>query len=533
MNLKKIWLPVIISVSVIFGMFIGRNNAKLNAISTAKMPVTRVYSKVDYALKTIGKRYVDSINVAELEEKLMTALMEQLDPHSTYISAEDFDEANESLQGNFDGIGVQFNIQKDTIYVVNVIAGGPAEKVGVRDGDRIVTVDDTIYAGVGITNDKVMKKLRGPRGTQVTVGIKRRGEQNLVPITITRGQIPLYSVDAAFMVDNEVGYIKLSKFSRTTYEEFQRALVKLKSQGMKRLLFDLRGNGGGYLGAAISVCDEFLPNGTMIVYTEGLNSPREDARASARQLCEGLAVVVLIDEFSASASEITAGALQDNDRATIVGRRSFGKGLVQEPIDFKDHSQIRLTIARYYTPSGRCIQKPYEMSEEEYAADLLNRFERGEFSERDSIHIDDSTEYYTSKGRVVYGGGGIMPDIFIPADTTGVTPFYNKVNRKGIEYQFAIEYTDNNRSKMSNLKTANDIDQYLANEHIFDQFIEFAKKQGIKPSASDLKVSRELLDTQIRALIARNLINDEGFYPIYLRTDKTFTDAITILKNIK
>lgn len=527
-KLVKIWLPLLLAVAFVFGMLVEANMLRRNGLMQI---VPRRSSKIDMILSNIRRSYVDTIDMAELEEKAAVSILKELDPHSTYISAEEFAEMNEPLEGNFDGIGVQFNIQKDTVYVVNVIAGGPSEKVGVRAGDRIVTVDDSLIAGIGISSNNVMKLLRGPRGTKVKVGIARRGENGLVPIEITRGQIPIYSIDVSYMINRKTGYIKLSKFSRTSYKEFQTAIAKLKNQGMQNLIFDLRGNGGGYMDAAINIVDEFLSNGKLIVYTEGAHRGRDDYFASHRQSCAGINLVVLIDEFSASASEITAGAIQDNDRGIIVGRRSFGKGLVQEPIMFPDNSSVRLTIARYYTPSGRCIQKPYTQSDDDYYLDLETRYERGEFMERDSIRISDSTEYYTTEGRVVYGGGGIMPDIFIPADTAGTSDYYNKISRKGCEYQFCLEYTDRNRVQLSKLKKADEFVKYLKGQNIFNQFVAYAEKQGVKRDAKGISLSRKLIEPQLMALIARNVIDNDGFYPIIQDIDKTLLESIDIVEN--
>lgn len=528
-KIARIWLPLLLAVAFTGGMLVENNMMRRSNLLMRMRPVKS--GKLDLLIRNISQNYVDTVNVAKLEEDAAINLLKELDPHSTYISAEEFAEMNEPLEGNFDGIGVQFNIQKDTVYVVKVIAGGPSAKVGLHDGDRIVTVDDSLIAGVNITNNEVMKKLRGPKGTKVRVGIARRGEKELVPFEITRGQIPLYSIDVSYMINKQTGYIKLSKFARTTYKEFQEAVAKLKAQGMKNLIFDLRGNGGGYLDAAINVVDEFLPNGSLIVYTEGVHQGRDNYHASMRQSCKDINLVILIDEFSASASEITAGAIQDNDRGIIVGRRSFGKGLVQEPIMFPDNSSVRLTIARYYTPSGRCIQKPYKQSDEEYYLDLENRYEHGEFMERDSIKIADSTEYYTTGGRVVYGGGGIMPDIFIPADTSGMSDYYDKINRKGCEYQFCIEYTDKNREILSKFKTPDEFVKYLKSQNIFEQFAEYAETQGIKRDAKGIAISREILETRIMALIARNVIDNDGFYPIFQNIDKTLMESINIVEN--
>ncbi len=528
-KIAKIWLPLLLAMAFVLGMIVQGNMLKRGS-GMIKNPIRRI-SKIDFLLNNISFNYVDTVNIADLEEKAAINILKELDPHSTYISAEEFAEMNEPLEGNFDGIGVQFNIQKDTIYIVKVIAGGPSEKVGLRDGDRIVTVDDSIVAGVNITNNAVMKKLRGPRGTKVRVGVCRRGEKDLVPFEITRGQIPLYSVDVSYMINKKTGYIKLSKFARTSHKEFQNAIAKLKSQGIQNLIFDLRGNGGGYMDAAINIVDEFLADGKLIVYTEGAHRGRDDFYASIRQSCKDLKLAVLIDEFSASASEITAGAIQDNDRGIIIGRRSFGKGLVQEPIMFPDNSSVRLTIARYYTPSGRCIQKPYMQSDEEYYADLENRYKHGEFTERDSIKITDSTEYFTTEGRVVYGGGGIMPDVFIPADTSDVSDYYAKIQRKGYEYQFSLEYTDKNRATLSKLKTADEFKRHLKSENILEQFISYVEKQGMRRDAKGIRQSQKIIETQIIALIARNIIDNDGFYPIIQDVDKTLLESVKIIEN--
>lgn len=526
----KYGMPLVIALSVTLGMVV---QLKIDH-KKGNPGVSLRGSKIDAVIDYIDKEYVDTVNVKDLEEKAVSQLLKELDPHSIYISAAEFEAMNEPLEGNFDGIGVQFNIQKDTVYVIKTIAGGPSEKVGIHDGDRIVTVNDSLIAGIKITNDKVMKLLRGPKGTKVKVGVLRKGEPNLVPFTITRDEIPLYSIDVSYMVNPKTGYIKLSKFAKTTYKEFQDAIAKLNAMGMKNLVLDLRGNGGGYMDAAINLVDEFLPAESLIVYTEGKSHPRQSYFASQRQACANLKLVVLIDEFSASASEITAGAIQDNDRGLIVGRRSFGKGLVQEPVMFNDGSSLRLTIARYYTPSGRCIQKPYVKGDEaDYYADIENRFTNGEFTEKDSIKITDSTKYYTLKHRVVYGGGGIMPDVFIPADTSGSSEYFNKISRRGLEYQFAFEFTDQNRSKLNQYRNAQDINTYLEGQNIMDKFIAYAEKQGIKRDRKGIEHSSKVISTQVKALIARNILDNDGFYPIIQDIDKTLLEGIRLVEENK
>ncbi|MGE4287615.1 MAG: S41 family peptidase [Salinivirgaceae bacterium] len=528
-KLSKFGVPLLIAVSIVLGMYIQKqsDNKKVRSYHAKGM----ANNKIDAVLNYIDQEYVDSVNISEIIESTIPQILDDLDPHSIYIPAMDYDAMNEPLEGNFDGIGVQFNIQNDTVTVIKTILGGPSEKVGIKDGDRIVSVNDSLIAGIGITNDSVMKLLRGKKGTKVNVGIFRRGESDLVYFNITRDKIPLYSIDVSYMIDEKTGYIKLSKFARTTYKEFQQAVVKLKALGMKQLVFDLRGNSGGYMDAAINIVDEFLENGKLIVYTEGKARPRSDYFASHRSSCIDLGLVILIDDWSASASEIVAGAIQDNDRGLIVGRRSFGKGLVQEPVMFNDGSSLRLTIARYYTPAGRSIQKPYDEGQEAYYHDIHNRFINGEFQEKDSIHQADSLKYYTSGGRVVYGGGGIMPDVFIPVDTTGVSDYLMKIRRKGLEYLFSFEYTDKNRQMLSQFKNVEGLTEYLNKQNILDEFVSFAAKKGIKKDAEGLELSGKIIDVEIKALIARNIFDNDGFYPVIQEIDKTLLEGIRLLES--
>lgn len=522
----KIAMPLIIAVSVVLGMFIQQNISVKN--TNYNTPSNASSTKLDDVLNYINREYVDTVNVNDIVEKTIPIVLEDLDPHSIYIPAKDVEAMNEPLEGNFDGVGVQFNIQKDTVTVIKTIFGGPSEKVGLKDGDRIVTVNDSLIAGVGITNDNVIKLLRGKKGTKVDVGIYRRGEEDLVPFTIVRDAIPLYSVDVSYMLDKSTGYIKISKFAKHTHKEFQQAVAKLKTMGMSSIIVDLRSNGGGYLNAAINIADEFLENGKLIVYTEGRSRPKSSYYATNRSSCANLQVTILIDEWSASASEIVSGAIQDNDRGVIVGRRSFGKGLVQEPVVFADGSAMRLTIARYYTPAGRCIQRSYENGEDEYYADIYKRFMNGELLEQDSITLPDSLKYYTSKGRVVYGGGGIMPDKFIPADTSGTSEYLTKVRRKGLEYQFSFDFTDNNRAKLNTFKNLDELVDFLDGEQLLENFINYASENGIKASTHDINVSGETIEIQIKALIARNIYDNDGFYPVIKDIDKTLLDALRL-----
>jgi carboxyl-terminal processing protease len=526
----KVTMPLIIAVSIVLGMLIQKNidsNSDL-FINNIK---TITNNKLNDVLNYIDREYVDTVNIDSIVEKTIPVILKDLDPHSIYIPAKDLESVNEPLTGKFDGIGVQFNIQKDTITIIKTIFGGPSEKIGLKDGDRIVTVNDSLVAGIGIKNNDVIKLLRGKKGTKVNVGIYRRGEKELLPFTITRDAIPLYSVDVSYMLDKKTGYLKISKFASTTYKEFQQAVVKLKNKGMTNIIVDLRGNGGGYLNAAINIADEFLEKGKLIVYTEGRAREKTNYYSTNRSLCTNLEVTILIDEWSASASEIVSGAIQDNDRGIIIGRRSFGKGLVQEPVVFKDGSAMRLTIARYYTPSGRCIQRSYEKGEDAYYEDIYKRFTDGELLDKDSITLPDSLKYYTTKGRVVYGGGGIMPDKFIPVDTVGITNYLNKVRRKGFEYQFSFDFTDANRKKLNSFNNLEELISFLDNQHLLDKFIEYASKKGVKATKKDIQTSGKIIETQIKALIARNIYDNDGFYPIIKDVDKTLLEALSLTKN--
>ncbi len=528
-NYWKIFTPFIIAVSLVAGMIYAQ---WINSGSDRIAVVTGYQTgKINTLLTYIEQEYVDTISMNQLVENSIPKILENLDPHSVYIPASEFKSVNEPLEGNFDGIGVQFNIQKDTVFVIKVVPNGPSEKAGILDGDRIIKVNDTLIAGVKITSEQIMKKLRGLKGTRVKVSIFRPGLQNLSDFIITRDKIPLHSVDVAYMADYHTGVIKLNKFSRTTYQEFIDAVKQLRRTGMDGIIIDLRGNGGGYLDAAVNIVDEFIPAGKLIVYTQGKSRPKTELFSTSKFLCGDLPVIIMIDEWSASASEIMAGAIQDNDRGLIMGRRSFGKGLVQEAINFNDGSALRLTTSRYYTPSGRCIQKTYSGGSDNYNADIQNRLLNGEFTEKDSIHFSDSQKYFTQNGRIVYGGGGIMPDIFIPADTTGNSTWFSQISRTGLEYQFAFEYTDKNRKYISQYKTAAGIDQYLENQDIFKQFIGFAEKNGIRATKTAIHESGFLVRTRVKALIARNILDNDGFFPIIQNIDVTLLKAIELMKD--
>ena len=453
--------PIIIAISVVAGILIGTFYAKHFAGNRLGI-INGSSNKLNALLRIVDDQYVDTVNMTDLVEKAMPQILAELDPHSTYIPAQNLEEVNSELEGSFSGIGIQFTIQNDTIHVNAVIQGGPSEKVGLMAGDRIVNVDDSLFVGKKLNNELAMRTLKGPKGSQVKLGVKRVGEPKLLDFTITRGDIPQNTVDAAYMLNDDIGYVKVSKFGRTSHVELLNALAQLNHKKCKGLIIDLRGNTGGYMEAAIRMVNEFLPEGKLIVYTQGRKYPRAEEFANGTGSCQKMPLVVLIDEGSASASEIFTGAIQDNDRGTVVGRRSFGKGLVQQPIDFSDGSAIRLTIARYYTPSGRCIQRPYESGKDKnYELDIYNRYEHGEFFSRDSIKLNENERYLTSLGRTVYGGGGIMPDVFVPQDTTGVTSYLSSVINRGLTLQFTFQYTDNNRKKLSQYETEEDLLNYL------------------------------------------------------------------------
>jgi len=526
-----IWTPVLLAIAIIVGVLLGIRLQRQQQL-LSQQPLKNIGSnKISLILSLINGNYVDTINIAKFEEEAIPEILSNLDPHTSYIPAKDMQEVNEEMSGNFGGIGVQFTIQNDTVMVIDVISGGPSHKLGILAGDRIVSVDDTIIAGVKITNQDVMNKLRGTKGTHVQVGIARRGIPDLINFDITRGNIPLYSVDVSYMVNNNTGYVKVSRFAGKTYEEFMDAISKLDKQGAGNLIIDLRGNPGGYLIAVTKMVSEFLDKGELIVYTEGRAQPRKTFRTDKKGKYIDKQVLVLIDEFSASASEIFAGAIQDNDRGTIVGRRSFGKGLVQEQIPFYDGSALRLTVARYHTPSGRCIQKPYDHGNEEYYEDIINRYNHREYAEKDSIHFSDSLKYYTRNGRIVYGGGGIMPDVFVPADTTGYSDYYSKITQKGLVYRFALDFADNERDKLNKLKTSFEFEEYLRRNNIFDNFVSYAEDNGVPRDTNGLRKSGKVLEVQMGAYIARNIIGEEGFYPIISKIDNTMQEAVEKIEN--
>ena len=526
---SAIWLPVIVVVAVSAGVFLGIKLQNRKQMVTRTMFINNA-NKIGSILNLVEKNYVDTVDSKKMIETAIPEILKQLDPHTVYIPAKDMVEVGEEMSGNFSGIGVQFSIQNDTIMVIDVISGGPSQKLGIRAGDRIVKVNDSIMAGVKVTNDKVLKKLRGVKGTHVKVGIARKGFGELIAFDIVRGEIPLNSIDVSYMMSQNTGFIKIGRFAEKTYDEFMSGMEKLDQAGASQYIIDLRGNPGGYLGAVIKMVSEFLNVGELVVYTEGRTQPKRSFNAEKTGAFFGKKVVVLVDEYSASASEIFAGAIQDNDRGTIIGRRTFGKGLVQEQIPFYDGSAIRLTVARYYTPSGRCIQKSYKNGVEDYYGDLKRRYAHGELEQKDSIRYNDTHKYYTRNKRVVYGGGGIMPDIFIAADTSGMSPYYTKVVMKGLVYQYAFDFSDKNRAELGQLKTGKEFEDFLLKHNILSLFTEYSGKQGIKADPKDLAVSGKIIEAQLMAYIARNIIGEVGFYSVISKIDNTLLEAIKALE---
>ena len=519
----KLYIPVLLAIALVLGILIGN---RLNRNSGNNIPATSNINKFDAIVNLIQNAYVDSISTDSLIEKTIPQLLKNLDPHTTYIPAKEMVGVEEEMRGNFGGIGVQFSIQNDTVMVVDVISGGPSSKLGIMPGDRIITVNDTSLVVKGLKNEKVLSKLRGEKGTKVNVGIKRKGFKAPIAFSITRGDIPIYSVDVNYMINATTGYIKVSRFGEQTYEEFMDGMKALDQQGMKNVIVDLRGNPGGYLNAVIKMVNEFLDKGELIVYTQGNAQARKTFQADSKGTYRDKGIEVLIDDFSASASEIFSGAIQDNDRGWIIGRRSFGKGLVQEQIPFNDGSAVRLTVARYYTPSGRCIQKPYNKGNDEYYKDIMERAIHGEFQKVDSIKYSDTVKYKTLSGRIVHGGGGIMPDYFVPADTSGYSDYYSKVTQKGLVYQFALDYADSNRKELSLFKTSADFESHFSKINVLNLFVAFAEKKGVKTNTTDLRTSSKIIDNQVKAYITRNIIGEKGFYPIIQNIDKTLLEAI-------
>jgi carboxyl-terminal processing protease len=531
MKRTTIYLPLLLGIALAAGFYFGNHFSQpAGSDRSIRLLPQSPGGKLDNILRYIERDYVDTVDPRMLENHAIKSMLEDLDPHSQYITAEEFDEVNDPLLGSFEGIGISFRIEKDTITVINPVKGGPSEKVGIMAGDRIVIIDDSLVAGVNITNRDAMRKLKGKRGTQVSVDVYRRGVTGLSKYVITRDIIPTYSLDVAYMAGEKTGYIRLNKFSATTHEEFVKAAKKLKSEGMEKLILDLRGNAGGYLKAATDISDEFLGDGKLIVYTQGKNRPRSFAFASRKGLLEQEEVVVLIDEGSASASEIVAGALQDNDRGTIIGRRSFGKGLVQEQMAMNDGSALRLTVARYYTPTGRSIQKPYDKDFMKYHHESIDRYMNGETQSADSVPVVDTLKYTTPGGKTVYGGGGIMPDVYVPLTPDSSLVYFNRLANMGMIFQFAFDYSDANRQMLNRFKNFDDFDtKFRMSESMFNELVAYAQSKGVEPHRESLESSRRHINTLMKAYIARNVFDDAGFYPVYQRIDPMMDKAFETL----
>ena len=514
-----ILFPLILAVGIILGILLGQFVGRNRAESQLKQLISRTglmnRNKIMQTCMLVEHQYVDSISMDSLSEVVIPLMMKELDPHSVYIPAREMQAMNEPLEAQFDGIGVVFNAATDTVIVLNVVPNGPSAKAGIVAGDRIIEVNDTLVAGVKMPQNDIVKRLRGPRGSEVKLSLKRHGLEELVDVMVVRDAIPIKSVESAFMITSDIGYIRLSQFARTSYIELLRALIKLRQEGLKKLIFDLRGNSGGFMDQAIMIANDFLPEGCLIVYTEDRQKEQVKQFSNGQGTSTDLKLAILIDESSASSSEILAGAVQDNDRGVIVGRRSFGKGLVQNQLPYSDGSALRLTVARYFTPTGRSIQKPYEKGHgEDYELDMLNRYNNNEFFSADSIHFSDSLKYTTPKGRAVYGGGGIMPDYFIPLDTTDMTRYFMEVSGRNIIYRYTLDYADKHREALNKVETLADLTALLdADKGMLEDFVRYAERQGVKPVRREIERSRKIITSQLRAYIGRNtVLEDDGFY---------------------
>lgn len=527
---KNRFVPLLLSAGIVVGILLGSffaNHFAGNRLSI----INNSSNKVIDLFHLIDDQYVDSVNISDLVEKAMPQILKELDPHSTYISASEVEETMQDLKGSFSGIGVQFTLYKDTIRVVRVVKGGPSETTGIQAGDRIVAIDGEKYVGDSISNEGTMKRLKGPKGSTVKLKVVRANARKSFDYSIVRGDVPVKTIDAVYSPAPQLGYIRINSFGETTYSEFLAALAKLQSNGFEQLIIDLRGNPGGYMETAVQLVNEFLPKNSLIVYTEGRKSPRKEYRTDGRGAYQNLPLVVLVDETSASASEIFAGAIQDNDRGTIIGRRSFGKGLVQAPIEFRDGSMLRLTTARYYTPSGRCVQKPYVLGkEDDYEADLLLRAEHGEYYSADSIR-QNGEKYHTRLGRTVYGGGGIVPDIFIPRDTTDITSYFKEAYFSGLIYQYAYEYADRYRAKLAKATTADDIVAFASTHALVEGFANFASKAGLKRRNLMIRKSHKLFTSYITSAIISDLLDDSEAASFANRSDNGVQRAIQVLKD--
>ena len=538
-NKHTILFPLILAVGIVLGIllgqFVGRNKVESQIRTLISRGGLNTTNKIMQTCMLVEHKYVDSISMDSLAELVIPLLVKELDPHSIYIPAHEMQQVNEPLEGEFDGIGVTFNAATDTVVVLSVIPNGPSAKAGLVAGDRIIEINDTIVAGVKMPQNDIVKRLRGKRGTEVKLSLKRQNIDDLVEVNIIRDAIPIRSIESAFMVTDDIGFIRLSQFARTSYIELMQALAQLRMEGMQKLIFDLRDNSGGYLDQAIMIANEFLPKDKLIVYTEDRDGKQIKEFSNGTGLSSDLALVILIDEGSASSSEILAGAVQDNDRGTIVGRRSFGKGLVQSQLPYADGSALRLTVARYYTPTGRSIQKPYiNGDEQDYEMDMVRRYENNEFFSADSIHFADSLRFVTPKGKVVYGGGGIMPDVFIPLDTADMTKYYIEVTGRNILYRYTMQYADNHREALNKVQTMEELTALLdSDKNLFDDFVRYAATQGVRPNYRDIARSRKVMEAQLRAYIGRNTpLEDDGFYYNIFPIDNVVNRSIELLREM-
>ena len=535
-NKHTILFPLILAAGIVLGIllgqFVGRNKVESQIRTLISRGGLNTTNKIMQTCMLVEHKFVDSISMDSLAELVIPLLVKELDPHSIYIPAHEMQQVNEPLEGEFDGIGITFNAATDTVVVLSVIPNGPSAKAGLVAGDRIIEINDTIVAGVKMPQNDIVKRLRGKRGTEVKLSLKRQNIDDLVEVNIIRDAIPIRSIESAFMVTDDIGFIRLSQFARTSYIELMRALAQLRMEGMQKLIFDLRDNSGGYLDQAIMIANEFLPKDKLIVYTEDRDGKQIKEFSDGAGSSSDLALVILIDEGSASSSEILAGAVQDNDRGTIVGRRSFGKGLVQSQLPYADGSALRLTVARYYTPTGRSIQKPYiNGDEQDYEMDMVRRYENNEFFSDDSIHFADSLRFVTPKGKVVYGGGGIMPDVFIPLDTADMTKYYIEVTGRNILYRYTMQYADNHREALNKVQTMEELTALLESDKtLFDDFVRYAATQGVRPNYRDIARSRKVMEAQLRAYIGRNtVLEDDGFYYNIFPIDNVVKRSIELL----
>jgi len=527
-NSYQIKLPLILCIGLAGGVLIGANLGT----SAPGRNAEAGWKKFKEVLSLVQTEYVDTTDTEALVEESIQHLLEKLDPHSTYISAADRVTANEDLRGNFEGIGIEFNIFNDTLVVVTALSGGPSEAVGLRPGDKIVRVDGKNIAGIGLTNTEVFKLLKGPKGTEVKIDVLREGNKNPLLFTIVRDKIPQYSVEVAYMVQPEVGYIKISRFTQTTYDEYKQAFNKLRSQGMKKLVLDLQGNPGGYMNQAIDIADEFLSAGKKIVFTKSKDKRYDsEAFSSDKGEFEQGDLIVLVNEGSASASEIVAGALQDNDRALVVGRRSFGKGLVQTPFDLADGSELRLTISRYYTPCGRSIQKPYNDSQA-YEKDIAQRYRHGEFFHADSVKFSDSLKYLTANGRKVYGGGGIMPDYFVPLDTTLSSAYFNRLFNANVLREYAFQYAQRQEATLKSMGFEKYLREFVVTDGLLSEVVALGKSKKVEPDLSDLKRNKKLFQVYLKAEVARRIWGNDGFYPIINENNEVLQQAIRLFDRV-